>query len=330
MKKYNWGILAPGRIAHKFASDLKLLPNAKLYAVASRSNQRANEFAKQYGFDKAYGSYEELATDPAVDVVYIASPHVRHYPDTLLCLENGKAVLCEKPVAMNKRQYQIMIDTARKKKVFFMEALWTRFVPSFIKFKELVDSGSIGEIKIIESDFCFKAPFNPEGRLFNPLLGGGSLLDIGIYPVFMAITLAGIPDSMKSIAQIGSTNIDESCTMLLQHPKGILSVLYCSIVNNGRTQSIIYGDNGFIRLNTMWHMPSSIDLMVNNKKPKHYKFREPGNGYQYEALEVMKCLDEGRIASDILTWEKSDELISSLDKLRHLSGIHYPDEIEAT
>jgi predicted dehydrogenase len=328
MKKYNWAILAPGRIAHKFASDLKLLPNANLYAVGSRSKQRASEFASQYGFEKAYGTYEELASDPKVDVVYIASPHVRHYPDTLLCLNHGKAVLCEKPVAMNEKQYRIMIESARKNNVFFMEALWTRFIPSFINFKELIDSGTIGEIKIIESDFCFRAPFNKEGRLFNPKLGGGSLLDIGIYPVFMALTLAGIPDSLQCMAKIGATNIDESCTMLLRHKNGILSVLYSSIVNNGRTQTIIYGSSGYIRLNTMWHMPTSIDLMLNNKNPKHFSFKETGNGYQYEATEVMKCLDKGKISSDIFSWEKSSELISTLDAIRKHSGIQYPEEIE--
>jgi predicted dehydrogenase len=211
-----------------------------------------------------------------------------------------------------------------------MEALWTRFIPSFIKFKELADSGTIGEIKIIESDFCFQAPFNKEGRLFNPLLGGGSLLDIGIYPVFMALTMAGTPKKTQSMAQIGQTNIDESCSMLFKHSNGIISVLYSSIVNKGRTQTIIYGDKGYIRLNSMWHMPSSIDLMLNDEKPKHFAFEEPGNGYQYEAIEVMKCLDEGRKASEIFNWEKSAELISTLDKLREQSGIYYPGEIEAT
>jgi predicted dehydrogenase len=330
MKKYNWGILAPGRIAHKFTSDLKLLPNANLYAVGSRNEQRASEFALQYGIEKAYGSYEDLAADPQIDVIYIASPHVRHYPDTLLCLNQGKAVLCEKPVAMNQKQYQIMIDTARKNNVFFMEALWTRFIPSFIKFKELVDSGTIGDIKIIESDFCFKAPYDKKGRLFNPLLGGGSLLDIGIYPIFMALSLAGVPEYIRSIVKIGTTNIDESCTILFRHISGILSTLYSSIVNNGRTQTNVYGSKGYIRLNTMWHMPTSIDLILDKESPKHFSFKEPGNGYQYEAIEVMKCLDTGKIASDIFSWEMSTDLISTLDLIRKNSGIQYPDDIERT
>jgi predicted dehydrogenase len=330
MNKYNWGILAPGRIAQKFASDLKLLPGANLYAVGSRSLDRAKEFSRQYGFEKAYGSYEELAADPQVDIVYIASPHIGHYADSLLCLNQGKAVLCEKPVAINEKQFRIMTDTAKKKDIFFMEALWTRFIPSFIKFKELVESGVIGEMKIIESDFCFKAPYDVKGRLYNPLLGGGSLLDIGIYPVFMALEMAGVPESIKSIAAIGKTEVDESCTVLFKHAKGIQSVLFSSFVNSGRTETLIYGSKGFIRLNTMWHMPTTIDLMVDNDKPKHFEFEKPGNGYEYEADEVMKCLSAGKIESDIFSWAKSELLISTLDAIRKQAGIHYPEQIEKT
>lgn len=330
MKKYNWGILAPGRIAHKFASDLKLLPNAVLYAVGSRSLHRATEFARKYEIEKAYGSYAELAADSEVDVIYIASPHVGHYADTLMCLKNSKAVLCEKPIAMNGKQLAIMTKTAQQNNVFFMEALWTRFIPSFLKFKEIVESGAIGDVKIIESDFCFKAPYNPEGRLFNPFLGGGSLLDIGIYPVFMALTMAGTPDTIQSMASIGATNVDECCSLLFKHPNGILSILYCSIVNTGRTQTMVYGNKGYIRLNTMWHMPTSIDVIPDNEKPEHISFEEPGNGYQYEADEVMKCLDKNKISSDVFSWQHSAELISVLDTIRDQLGIKYPENTEQT
>jgi predicted dehydrogenase len=245
-----------------------------------------------------------------------------------MCLNQGKAVLCEKPVAMNQNQFNAMIESAKKNRMFFMEALWTRFIPSFLKFKDLVESGTIGEIKIIESDFCFKAPYDPAGRLFNPMLGGGSLLDIGIYPVFMALTMAGVPESMHAMAKQGVTKVDESCSILFKHPKGILSILYSSVVNHGRTQTIIYGSKGYIRLNTMWHMPSSIDLFLNDKDPEHFSFKEPGNGYQYEADEVMNCLNQGKLASEIFTWKDSSDLITTLDKIRAQALIHYPPEIE--
>ena len=300
MKKvYNWGILGAGSIAHKFAGDLKLLPNAKLLAVGSRSSERARKFAAEHAIMKAYGTYEELVTDPELDVIYIASRHVGHYPDSMLCLEHGKAVLCEKPVAINRRQFERMIGLAAEKKLFFMEALWTRFIPSFMKCLEIVKSGLIGKVRLIESDFCFNPPYDPMGRLYNPLLGGGSLLDVGLYPVFLAMQMGSTITEIKAMAQLDGNNIDTSCTMLLSHEEGELSVLSSSIVTNGRVESIIHGNKGMVRLNRWWHVPTSVDIVLDGKSPENITFQEPGNGYQYEAEEVMKCLDEGKQGSDL-------------------------------
>ena len=224
-KIYKWGILGAGNIAQKFASDLKLLSNAKLYAVGSRDIERATDFAQKFGAEKAYGSYEEFVKDPDIDVVYVASRHVQHYSNSLLCLKHGKAVLCEKPVAMNLAQCKVMMETARKNNLFFMEALWTRFIPSFLKCLELIREGAIGEVKLIQSDFSMKPAFDANGRLFNQMLGGGALLDIGIYPAFLALEIAGKPESIAAFAEIGSTRVDETCSMMFRHDKGIISVL---------------------------------------------------------------------------------------------------------
>ncbi len=330
MKKiYNWAILGAGSIAQKFACDLKLLQNANLYAVGSRSTERAKKFAAQFGIEKAYGSYEELVQDKAIDIVYIATYHVQHYPNTILCLNNGKAVLCEKPVSINRDQCSAMLETARKKKLFFMEALWTNFVPSFRKCKELVDSGTIGKINLIESDFCIKAYYDKEGRLFNPELGGGSLLDIGIYPVFFALEFAGVPIAIEALASLGETKVDESCSILFKHSDDILSVLFCSIVTSGRTEAILHGTRGKIRINREWHIPSSVDLLPEGEKPVHYSFDEPGFGYQYEAEEVMNCLEKGLKESPIFGWQKSLDLISTLDSIRMKCNIRYPKEFES-
>jgi predicted dehydrogenase len=329
MKKvYNWGILGPGSIAQKFASDLKLLPNAKLYAVGSRNFDRANNFAKKFGAVKAYGSYQELATDPEVDIIYIASRHVGHYPDSLLCMKNGKAVLVEKPVALNGEQCKVMIDAAKKNRVFFMEALWTRFLPSFLKCRELIKEGAIGRIRMINADFCFKAIYDVEGRLFNPLLGGGSLLDIGIYPVFLALQLAGNPENIEAQATFSATGVDQNCSMLFEHEQGILSVLFCSLMNSGRTEALIHGSEGIIRINSEWHIPTSVDLMPDGKEPVHFTFNEQGYGYEYEAMEAMKCLDQGLKESASFNWQHSTDLISTLDRIRLETGITYPAEIE--
>ena len=328
-KQYNWGILGPGSIAHKFASDLKLIPNAKLYAVGSRNIHRAKEFAEVHDVVKYYGSYEELSADPKIDIVYIATPHVRHYADSVLCMKNRKSVLCEKPVTMNAMQFKIMIQTAKECGVFFMEALWTRFIPSFKKCLELVEDKTIGDLRLIESDFCFHAPYDTNGRLFNPSLGGGSLLDIGIYPAFIALELAGKPQKMHALASFDKTGVDSSCSMIFHHPNDILSVLYSSLITNGRIESIVHGSKGFLRLNKCWHIPTSLDLIKDDGSNRHFDFEKPGYGYQYEAEEVMKCLDEGKTESEIFPWAKSSDLISVLDSVRSLAGITYPDEIES-
>jgi len=328
-KTYNWAILGAGSIAEKFASDLNLLPNAKLYAVGSRSLERAEKFASRHKIQKAYGTYEEMVKDPLIDIVYIATRHVSHYSNSILCLNHGKAVLCEKPVAMNKNQFSIMRDTASKMKLFFMEALWTRFIPSFKKCKELVENGKIGDIKLIESDFCFKAYFDKEGRLFNPLLGGGALLDIGIYPVFFALEMVGKPIEVEAFACIGETKVDENCTIQFKHENDILSSLFSSIATNGRNEAIVHGTKGLIRINTMWHIPTSVDLLLNDEKPVHYSFEEPGFGYQYEAEEVMDCLDKGLTQSSVFGWQRSLDLISTLDIIREKAGITYPSELES-
>jgi len=327
-KLYNWAIIGPGKIAHKFASDLKLLPNAVLYAVGSRNIDRAKAFANQYGFQKAYGSYKEVAEDPNVDIVYIASPHIGHYRDSLLCLNNKKAVLCEKPIAINAKQCEIMIGAAKKNNVFFMEALWTRFIPSFLKCKELIDEGAIGEVLAVESDFCIQPPYDIEGRLFNQMLGGGSLLDIGLYPVFIALEILGKPLSIKAMATKSDSGIDNSCSMLFKHKNNKLSVLYCSLITQGRTEALIHGSEGLIRINKEWHIPTTVDLLIKDVEPYHYKFIEPGFGYEYEAAEVMTCLDEGKVESGSFRWQKSIDLITTLDEVRKEASIVYPDELE--
>jgi predicted dehydrogenase len=328
-KKYRWAILGAGSIAKKFASDLKLLPGAELYAVGSKDIGRAQKFASEQGFKKAYGSYEELVSDTDVDIIYIASRHIGHYPDAVLCMNHGKAVLCEKPVSMNRQQFEKMTALAVDKDVFFMEALWTRFIPSFLKLKELIEKGEIGKIRIIESDFCFMPAYDPEGRLFNPGLGGGALLDVGLYPVFLALEIGGQVTGIKAMATFDKTGVDNSCSVLLSHTGGELSILYTSIITNGRVESYVQGEKGSIRLNKWWHTPTSLDLFVNDKKPVHFEFPEPGFGYQYEAAEVMKCLDRGAIQSDLFSWEHSRRLLSILDRIREMTGIRYSEEIEA-
>lgn len=324
----NWGIIGMGRIARKFANDLKLVPNAKLHAVASQSLERAQAFAKEFGAPHAFGTYDEIVTCPDLDVVYIATPHVQHCENTLLCLRHNIPVLCEKPFAMNLEETQKMVMTARENQTFLMEAIWTRFIPTIVKTLELIDSGAIGEVISVKADFGFKAPFDPDGRLFNRNLGGGSLLDIGIYPAFLALLVLGKPNKIKAFASIGPTGIDEEMGAILQYNNGQMAHLHSTIRATTKTEAFIYGDQGTIHLHTRWHEPTGMTLLLQDERPQPFYFDSKGKGYHYEAEHVMQCLQAGKTESALLSLDFSLNLMELLDHIRKEAGIFYPqDEI---
>src|SRR5690554_5303090 len=307
MKKvYNWAVLGCGRIARKFSNDLKLLVNANLYAAASREYEKAMDFAVECGFDKAYGSYEEMVNDPAVDVVYVATPHSFHHQHTLLCLNHKKAVLCEKAFAINLHEAEEMVACAKKNDTFLMEAFWTMFQPSFKKAMEIIGSGELGNLKMVRSDFAFKGPYDPQRRLFNLALGGGSLLDIGIYPVFAAITSLGKPDSIKTFAQFSPSGSEESIAILFNYDQGKMASLVSSFSSFSPVQTEYWCENGYLVLNTRWHAPTSIVVGKAGEPLLHIPSdHKEGHGYQYEAEHVMDCLDKNKIQSDTMPWQLS-------------------------
>ncbi len=325
-KGYNWAILGCGRIAHKFAGDLKLLPNANLYATASRDLSRANEFAEKWGFQKAYGSYIEMVNDPNVDVVYIATPHSHHFEHTLLCLNHKKAVLCEKAFAMNLNEVNEMVACAQENNTFLMEAFWTMFQPSFNKALEIVQSGELGKLKMVRSDFAFNAPFIEDKRLYNTKLGGGSLLDIGIYPVFAALTALGVPRLIKSQADFSPTGSEESLNVIFKYEDGTMASLTSSFAMHSPIQTEYCCENGYLVLNPRWFTPTDITVWKQGEEPvKIDNVHKEGAGYQYEAQHVMECLDAGLIESPKMTWKLSKDLMSVLDRIRIDSGIFFPD-----
>jgi predicted dehydrogenase len=325
-KKYNWAILGCGKIANKFANDLKLLPNANLYAAAARDLKRAQSFADEWGFDKAYGSYIEMVQDPEVDAVYIATPHSFHKEHSLLCLEHQKPVLCEKAFAMNLSEVKEMVASAKENNTFLMEAFWTMFQPSFNKAMEIVQSGELGALKIVRSDFAFNAPLLEDKRLYNIKLGGGSLLDIGIYPVFAALTSLGIPDTIKSFAEFSKTGAEESISMIFKYKNGEMANLTSSLASYSPVQTEYLCENGYVVLNRRWFTPTDITVWkeggeVTTIQSEH---RE-GSGYQYEAQHLMECLDAGLIESPKMSWQKSMDLMGILDRIRIDAGIFFPD-----
>ena len=326
MRTFNWAILGPGHIAHKFAESLALLPNARLHAVASRSLPKAQEFAAKFGASHAVGSYEELLTVPDIDVVYIATPHSEHHAHTLLCLRGGLPVLCEKAFALNARQSQEMISTAREKGVFLMEAFWTRFFPAINKALELVAAGTIGEVKHLAADFGFVAPYVPEGRLFNPALAGGSLLDIGVYPLFISKLFLGEPQDIKAVSVPAGTGVDLTCAMVLSYASGATASLFSTITAQTDNQCILYGSKGQLHLTGRFHAASGITLHLTGEEPQVIPCEKQGYGYHYEAQHVQECLEQGLTESPLLPLQFSQELMQLMDTIQQQIGLRYPGE----
>ncbi|KGE89628.1 MAG: Gfo/Idh/MocA family protein [Phaeodactylibacter xiamenensis] len=325
-KTWNWGIIGPGKIAHKFAQDIAKLDNARLSAVASRSQDRADQFARQYGAPYAYDSYEALLKCPELDVVYIATPHSEHYRNTMACIEAGIPVLCEKAFAFNTTEAREMAALAQRKEVFLMEALWTRFLPTTQKILELIQSDAIGRVVSVKADFGFKADYNPQSRLFNPELAGGALLDIGIYPVFIAYLMMGRPERVHAIARMGQTGVDEELGVLFQMGDGRMAHLHATLLAHTKTEAFIYGEKGTIHIHTRWHEPTHFSLIGEDRRPQNFHFDYDTNGYSYEAQEVMRCLNEGLTESPLWPLSRTLELMETLDRIRAEIGLVYPGE----
>jgi len=324
MKKYKWGILAPGKMSAKFTRALKLLDNAELYAVGSRDIERATLFAKDYGFQNYYGSYEELVADPKLEIVYIASPHTLHYEHTMLCLRNGKHVICEKAFALNAKEVKEMISEARKRNLFLMEALWPPFQPFYRKADEIIKSGMLGKINYLDGYFSFIPPFDPDDRKFNLALGGGSLMDIGIYPVIDALTFLGVPSGIKAAAVFGQTGSEESLSMILTYSDGKMASLYSSFRTSIGIGCEIYCEKGNLTVSRGRDMNQRVILSLHGKEKEEFVFSPPALGYHWEAEEVMKCLDEGRRESQAVPLSFSYNLITTLDRIRKVAGIVFP------
>lgn len=323
-KKYKWGILAPGKMSAKFTSGLKLLDNVELYAVGSRDKSRAEQFARDHGYKKFYGSYEELVNDREVDVIYIASPHSHHMEHTLMCLKNKKAVVCEKAFALNSSEVKKMINEAEKQKVFLMEALWPPFQPIYVKTRKLLESGEPGKILHLNAHFSFQAPFIPTDRKFNLELGGGSLLDIGIYPVIDALYFLGVPSEILAKASFTETGSEDTISIIFGYEDGRIANLYSSFRTNGGIGCDLLCENGNLSFSRQRDMSQQLEVAINGKENEVYSLLPDGMGYQFEAMDVMKCLDKGKLQSDIVPLSFSINLMETLDRIRKAAGIVFP------
>ncbi len=326
MADVKWGVLAPGRIAHNFARGLAAAEGARLVAVGSRDSARSEEFAKQHGAERWYGSYEELVNDAEVDVVYVANPHNFHRDSSILCLEHGKAVLCEKPFTVNAIEAQEIADAALVNDRFVMEAMWTRFMPLMQQARAWIDAGRIGDVRIVQASHGFRSPWNPEGRLLNPDLAGGALLDVGIYVTSFAYWMTRMdPTEIAAVAEIGKTGVDEQTAITLRYDNGAIASLVCAI--QARTQHIaaVYGTEGWIEFpESFWKGTKAIL----HRGEEQTVFEQPhiANGHEWQAMEVGRCLSEGKKTSSILPVDESVRIMKTLDTVREQIGLVYPFE----
>ena len=322
-----WGILGAGNIARKLAADIALVDDAELVAVGSRSKDKAFAFAKEFPLKYVHDSYEALASNQNVDIIYVATPHSHHHKNTLLCLENNKAVLCEKAFAVNHLQAQDMVNKAREKKLFLMEAMWTKFLPHYIKMKSVVDSGDLGSISSVLINFGFRPRIPVPARLFDPALAGGTILDIGVYNAFMAMSVLGKPDEIDAHMSPAPSGVDEQCSVLFKYKNGSMAQLFSSVAAHLPTEADICGSKGRLRLTHRFYAPeSTLEFYPDKMESKQivtFNNPLPGWGYHYEVKHVCECLRSGLTESPVMTLNNTLELMKVLDEIRDKAGIRY-------
>ena len=324
-KTIRWGIVGLGNIAAKFAKDLALVKAGVLTAVASRSGEKAREFSKEFNAEYAFDSYEDLFLCDAVDVVYIALPHTEHRHWSILAMQRGKHVLCEKPMGVNTEEVAAMIQASKDHKVFLMEALWTRFNPAIRKAKDMADTGELGTLSYLHADFSFYGlDRDPEGRILNPALAGGSLLDIGIYPVFLAYIMLGLPEGITSFAKFHKTGAEVQISVLFDYPNAH-ALLHSGLAGNSVMAATIAGSEGTVIVHPRWHETQGLTLIKDDQEEK-LEFTKLGKGYTYEIEEVHQCLREHKLESALWSHQNSMELIGLLDRIREQMGIRFPFE----
>jgi predicted dehydrogenase len=322
----HWGILGTGAIAKKFAEALQMLPDASLVAIGSRSRENAIAFGQQFNVTFRHDSYEDLVNNPAVDAVYIATPHSLHHENALAALNAGKPVLCEKPFAINAAQTAEIIKTAREKKLLLMEAMWTRFLPCFTRLRKLLKENVIGEVRMLAADFGFRAESEGRGRLFNPSLGGGALLDIGVYPISLASMIFGKPQHLSGLAHIGRSGVDKQDGIVLSYPRGQMAILHSSIEVSTFHEAAIMGTQGRIKIHSSWWKATAMTVMRENNKNDFIECPFAGNGYQFEAAEFMNCLRRKKLESEVMPLDETLAIMKTMDCLREQWGLKFPME----
>jgi predicted dehydrogenase len=321
-----WGILATGGIAATFTRDLLTLPDAEVVAVGSRTEAAAAAFGERFGIRRRHGSWQALAQDPDVDIVYVATTHNAHYEASRMCLEAGKAVLCEKPFTLSLGQTLELQRLAQERNVFLMEAMWTRCNPAFRKMLELIGDGAIGEATAVHADFHLAGSFGPEHRLRDPELGGGALLDLGVYPVTVAHAVLGMPSEVRAWARLNPEGTDANTGMIFGYESGAIAALTCGLSSDSPVAAIVSGTGGRIVLDTPFFIPGGFQLHRSGREPERVAVPFTGNGMNHEAVEAMRCMRMGELESPLVPWRATAEVMGLLDGVREQIGVRYPGE----
>ena len=326
-EKIRWGILSTGHISGRFAEALNLLPDAEPGAVASRKEDTALKFAEKYGVRRAHGSYQSLADDPEIDVIYIGTPHSLHLENSIMCMRAGKSVLCEKALTINAREAEEMIRVAREENVFLMEAMITRHVPLIKKVRQWINSGKIGEVRMVKASRCARGEFRPDQRQLNPQLGGGSLLDVGVYVIsFASMIFQKAPEEVVGFSHIGALGSDEQGAALLKYDKGEIADLSFALRTKAVNDAYIYGTEGYIKIDEVFAVPTRASLHIGDLETEVIEEPLPGGALIHEAEEVMRCMRSGLKESPSMPLEESLQIMRIMDQIRAPWDLKYAND----
>jgi predicted dehydrogenase len=321
-----WGILGTGAIASDFTEDVLLLGDAKVVAVGSRSQSRAEAFADQYGIPNRHGSYGDLVADPDVDVIYVSTPNPFHYEHAMLAIDGGKSVLVEKPFTLNSPEARDLVAASRVAGVFAMEAMWTRFLPNMVEIREIVESGALGNIRVVTADCSILLERDPTERHFDPRLGGGALLDLGVYALSFVSMVLGAPNVVRSISDPAFTGVDAQTSLLLQHEGRAQAVINLTMEARGANRATIVGENARIEIDSMFFRPTTFSVTLPDGTTEFHNQVHVGNGLRFEAVEVGRCLGLGLLESPWMPLDESVRIMETLDTVRDQIHLVYPQE----
>ncbi len=326
MQIIRWGIISTGNIANRFAHDLLEVDSAEIVAVGSRTQTAAEKFGDIYNIPKRYDNYEDVANDPEVDIVYVATPHSMHHANTIMCLNAGKHVLCEKPLCLNAEQAEDVINLARTKNLYLMEAVWMRFFPTISKVRDWIRTKRIGELRSLRASFDVNFPYDPDSRVFDPDLGGGALLDIGIYPINLAVMILGLPIRVLSKASRAPNGVDVSEAYIFDYADGRQAVLHATFQSEMPSEAFVGGTRGYIKIHNSFWRPSKVSLTCLNGESEEFNISTSNFGYQFEIEAVHADLQAGRSENKIMPLDETLAILRLMDDLRADWALEYPQD----